>query len=54
VEVFNRMGKGQAAQDMGTGGDRTPMPAALLGGLRQEGVPASQAEARRAYAGGTI
>jgi pyrrolidone-carboxylate peptidase len=30
------------------------LPTALLGAMRQEGVPASVSEARRAYAGGTI
>jgi hypothetical protein len=54
VEVFNRMGRGQAAQEVGASGERTELPTALLGALRQEGVPASATEARRAYAGGTI
>jgi hypothetical protein len=54
VEVFNRMGRGQAAQEIGAAGERTELPTALLGAMRQEGVPASVSEARRAYAGGTI
>ncbi|EHL99830.1 hypothetical protein HMPREF9946_02976 [Acetobacteraceae bacterium AT-5844] len=54
VEVFNRMGRGQAAQEIGTQGERTEMPAALLGALRHENTPAALTEARRAYAGGTI
>src|SRR5690606_34392369 len=54
VEVFNRMGRGQAAQEVATSGERTELPAALLGAMRQENMPASVTEARRAYAGGTI
>ncbi len=54
VEVFNRMGHGQSAQEIGTQGGQLEMPAALLGAMREDNTPAALTEARRAYAGGTI
>jgi hypothetical protein len=54
VEVFNRMGRGQAAQEAGSSpGEGTTLPAALLESLRDGGVPEGAGAARRAYAGST-
>jgi hypothetical protein len=52
VEVFNRMGRGQAAQEAGTAsaeGSRLPGP--LLEALREEVLPIPAGTARRAYGG---
>jgi hypothetical protein len=52
VEVFNRMGRGQAPQEAGTAsaeGSRLPGP--LLEALREEVLPIPAGTARRAYGG---
>jgi hypothetical protein len=52
VEVFNRMGRGQAAQEAGaTPGEGCRLPGPLLEALREEAVPAPTGTARRAYLG---
>ncbi|MBO1076065.1 hypothetical protein [Roseomonas marmotae] len=50
VEVFSRMGRGQAVQETGTApGESTRLPAPLLEALRQEPMPGHAASAQRAY-----
>ena len=50
VEVFNRMGRGQAAQEASSG-EGTQLPGPLLEALREEAVPPPADTARRAYGG---
>ena len=50
VEVFNRMGRGQAAQDAGAGNGNA-LPAPLLEALREPGLPPAAQAARQAYGG---
>ncbi|RKK02020.1 lytic transglycosylase domain-containing protein [Pseudoroseomonas wenyumeiae] len=52
VEVFNRMGRGQAAQESGTASaEGNRLPGSLLEALREEAVPTPAGTARRAYGG---
>lgn len=52
VEVFNRMGRGQAAQEAGTTpGEGSRLPGQLLEALREEAMPTPAGTARRAYGG---
>lgn len=48
VEVVSRLGRGQAAQDVG--GDGNAMPAPLLNALQEQSLPATAQAARQAYA----
>jgi len=51
VEVFNRMGRGQAPQEAGGAAEGGRLPAPLVDALREPGVPAAAGAARRAYGG---
>jgi hypothetical protein len=52
VEVFNRMGRGQSAQQTGAvPGEATRLPTALLEALREETMATPGGTAQRAYAG---